>query len=164
MLSHKNFLHHFWVICFFLPVLLLTACSPDSFSSSPAVTPRPTRVSTPEEISPGSTAACPKAAVGPNVQGIATNAELSAVIESTTGFPILVRHDVKIRWTMTGSGALHVVALGPSGMRVHPLQGPSEHRSPTEEWGSLFNFPVAGCWDLHASRGNGFGDIWLAVQ
>jgi hypothetical protein len=34
---------------------------------------------------------------------------------------------------------------------------------PEDEWGSSFIFPVAGCWDIHASRGNLSGDILLMV-
>jgi hypothetical protein len=75
---------------------------------------------------------------------------------------------VKIVWRMTGSGDFTIVALGPSGMKIPPSQGPIKHlgsdwNRPGDEWGTVFTFPVAGCWDLHATRGNAFGDVWLEI-
>src|SRR6266567_1677499 len=57
-------------------------------------------------------------------------------------------------------------ALGPGGIRLLPLQGPLVHLTANgtgDEWGTLFNFPIAGCWDLHAMRDQAFGDLWLDV-
>ncbi|HKF38789.1 MAG TPA: hypothetical protein VKB35_17980 [Ktedonobacteraceae bacterium] len=76
---------------------------------------------------------------------------------------------MKIVWRMTGSGSFTVVALGPQGMNVPPSQGPIAHlgsnwNRPGDEWGTVFYFPVAGCWDLHATRGTSSGDVWLVVQ
>jgi hypothetical protein len=75
---------------------------------------------------------------------------------------------VKIVWRMTGSGDFTIVALGPSGMKVPPSQGPNAHlgsdwNRPGDEWGTVFTFPLAGCWDLHATRGNAIGDVWLKI-
>jgi hypothetical protein len=69
---------------------------------------------------------------------------------------------------MTGSGGFDVVALGLHGMKVPPSQGPTEHLGsnwdrPGDEWGTVFTFPVAGCWDLHATRDNAFGNVWLKI-
>jgi len=105
---------------------------------------------------------------GPEVQGTATHAELWGLLMSTSGVPPLVNSLVKIVWRMTGSGAFTIVALGPSGMKLPPSQGPIKHlgsdwNRPGDEWGTVFTFPVAGCWDLHATRGNAFGDVWLEV-
>ena len=82
--------------------------------------------------------------------------------------PPLANSEVKIVWRMTGSGTFNIVAISPSGMKVPPSQGPSEHlgsnwNRPGDEWGTVFIFPVAGCWDLHATRDNAFGDVWLKV-
>ena len=71
---------------------------------------------------------------------------------------------------LTGTGPFHILALGPHGMKVQPIQGPMEHprlkyNAPLgDEGGSVFNFPVAGCWDFHATRNNAFWDVWLEVQ
>ena len=132
--------------------LLLAACASGTSASSRQV------------ASPVTTPTCPYAAVGPNVEATATGAEVSVVIESTSGFPFLAGYLVKIRWTVAGSGPLHVVAHGPRGMTLLPAQGPSEHTFPPNEWGTVFTFPVAGCWNLHVTRDHAAGDIWLDVQ
>jgi hypothetical protein len=105
---------------------------------------------------------------GPEVQGTATHAELWALIQSTTGVPPQAHSLVKIVWKMTGSGRFTVVALGPHGIKVSPSPGPIAHlgsswNRPGDEWGTGFSFPVAGCWDLHATRDNAFGDVWLTI-
>jgi len=69
---------------------------------------------------------------------------------------------------MTGTGDFSIVASGPSDMKVSPSQGPAEHlgsnwNRPGDEWGTVFTFPSAGCWDLHATRGSASGDVWLKV-
>ena len=95
-----------------------------------------------------------------------TNVSVGAMIESKTGLPILAKHDVKIIWAMAGTGPFYVFGLGPHGIRLLPLEGPLVHLTANGtgyEWGTLFNFPVAGCWDLHATRDQAFGDLWLDV-
>jgi len=95
-----------------------------------------------------------------------SNVTVGATIESSTGLPILAKHDVKIIWDMAGTGPFYVFGLGPRGIRLLPLQGPLVHLAANgtgDEWGTLFNFPVAGCWDLHAMRDQAFGDLWLDV-
>jgi len=106
--------------------------------------------------------------VGPEVQGTGVNAELWAFLMSTSGIPPQAKTDVKIVWRMTGDGNFNILALGPHGVKVLPTKGPTAHAGsnwdrPGDEWGSVFNVPVAGCWDLHATRGNAFGDVWLKV-
>jgi hypothetical protein len=101
-------------------------------------------------------------------QGTATNAELWGLIMSTTGVPPLANTEVKIVWRITGSGFFDIVALGPNGMKAPPSQGPTRHlgsnwNRPGDEWGTVFTFPVAGCWDLHITRDNAFGDVWLKI-
>ena len=105
---------------------------------------------------------------GPEVQGTATNAELWGLLESDSGVPPLTGTEVKIVWRMTGSGNFTIVAVGPYGMKLPPSQGPDEHPAsswsrPGDEWGTVFTFPMAGCWDLHATRDNAFGDVWLEI-
>jgi hypothetical protein len=69
---------------------------------------------------------------------------------------------------MTNSDYFDIMALGPHGMKVLPSQGPDRHlgsnwNRPGGEWGTVFTFPVAGCWDLHATSDNAFGDVWLKI-
>jgi len=106
--------------------------------------------------------------VGPEVQGTASGAELWALIQSTSGIPPLAKTEVKIVWRMTGTGDFSIAAIGPSGMKVSPSQGPTQHEGsnwnrPGDEWGTVFTFPVAGCWDLHATRSNASGDVWFKI-
>jgi hypothetical protein len=75
---------------------------------------------------------------------------------------------LKIAWRMTGRGPLRLLAIGPGGVRVHPLWGPERHGSstwnrPGAEWGSGFVLRKKGCWQLHASRGASQGNVWLVV-
>ena len=144
--------------------LLLAACASGTSASSSSGSQVPGSAPSRQVSPPVTTPTCPYAAVGPNVEATATGAEVSVVIESTTGFPILAGYLVKIRWTVAGSGPLHVVAHGPRGMTLLPAQGPSEHITPPNEWGTVFTFPVAGCWNLHVTRDHAAGDIWLDVQ
>ncbi len=176
MLIYKNYFVRRCALCFFLLSMLLTACSTNSPTPSSSTTQKKPSTSSPAitgPTSPGLKHCQPgsplnyNVAGGPEVQGTATNAELWGLIESTV--PPKAKSEVKIVWRMTGSGDFHIVALGPSGMTVPPSQGPDAHSGsswnrPGEEWGSVFIFPVAGCWDLHATRGTSFGDVWLVVQ
>ena len=143
--------------------LFLAACSSGtSISSSGSQSAGSTPLS--QGASPVATPACPYAVNSTFVEATAIGGDVSVVIESTTSLPILAGHDVKIRWTIIGSGPLQVVAHGPAGLRLLPAQGPTEHTSPPNEWGTLFNFPSAGCWNLHVTRDHTSGDIWLDVQ
>jgi hypothetical protein len=91
-----------------------------------------------------------------------------ALLMPVHGMPIRAQEDVKIIWKLTGSGTFQVVTRGPNGQHAVILFGPDFHSGtnwnrPGEEWGTGFRFPVAGCWDLHASRETLAGDVWLAV-
>jgi hypothetical protein len=160
-----------WPVCCSLLVFSLAACSSGSSHSTLSTPPRPTQVATTqvlgtEAVSPADSNRCINAALGRNVQGMNTNVTVGATIESSTGLPILAKHDVKIIWDMAGTGPFYVFGLGPRGIRLLPFQGPLVHLTANgtgAEWGTLFNFPVAGCWDLHAMRDHAFGDLWLDV-
>ena len=107
--------------------------------------------------------------VGPEAHGTATNAQLWALIMSTTGIPVEAKQEVKIVWRMTGSGGIHFTAYSSAGRKVTPIWGPDEHGGsnwdrPGDEWGTGFNFPVPGCWDIHVTRATVAGDVWLNVQ
>ena len=174
MLPYKNHVSRWCSLYLFLLLTLLTACS--TSSSTPALPagqksrPAPTITG---PTAPGLKNCQPPSPIdasssGPEVQGTATNAELWGLIESDSGIPPLTGTEVKIVWRMTGSGNFTVVAVGPNGMNVPPSQGPSEHLAsswsrPGDEWGTVFTFPVAGCWDLHTTRDIAKGDVWLKI-
>lgn len=177
MVIDKNSFFRRCALCSFLLLMLLTACSTSSPIPSSSATQKKPLAPEPAitgPTSPGLQNCQPGSplnyhvAGGPEVQGTATNAELRGLIQSTSGVPPKAKSEVKIVWRMTGSGDFHIVALGPADMTVPPSQGPDAHSGsswnrPGEEWGSVFTFPVAGCWDLHATRTNAFGDVWLKV-
>lgn len=99
------------------------------------------------------------------VRGTASGVELWALILGS--FPVGAQQNVKIVWRMTGSGSFQLFARHIDGTRLEsPLQphtGSTWNR-PGDEWGSAFNFPKPGCWQLHASRGTASGDVWLMVE
>jgi hypothetical protein len=153
-----------------LGALLLAGCagSGPSASTSATATPTQTALPTPSLIgTPGASACQPaspinNSSVGPEVQGTAANASLWLLLFG----PTKTGDDLKIVWRMTGTGDLHLVAIGPQGQQVAPDWGPEAHESsnwnrPGDEWGAGFTIPVAGCWDLRASRGDVSGDAWL---
>ncbi|HEY6540269.1 MAG TPA: hypothetical protein VIZ18_04995 [Ktedonobacteraceae bacterium] len=172
-------------LCLALFIVLLSACSSGSQASSsssspvaqktiavaspsPSLSPTITGPTTPGLKSCQPASPIDNSPVGPEVQGTATNAELWALIQSTSGIPPVAKTEVKIVWRMTGYYQFTIVALGPAGAQVSPSQGPAPHggsnwNRPGDEWGTVFTFPVAGCWDLHATRGSASGDVWLKV-
>ena len=185
MLSHKQRGLPVQLLSLTLYLVHLSACSsgsPESSSPtpvsqktvaepSPAPSPSPTITG---PTMPGLKSCQPaspidNSPVGPEVQGTGTNAELWALLQSTSGIPPVAKTPVKIVWRMTDSFGFTIVALGPAGLRVPPSEGPTGHlgsnwNRPGEEWGTVFTFPVAGCWDLHATtNGSASGDVWLKV-
>jgi hypothetical protein len=108
------------------------------------------------------------ATLGPEVQGVANHSELWALIQSTTGVPPKAKSSVKIVWRMKGNGTFSLVALNAQGKHLLPNHEPEAHgvsnwNRPGDEWGSIFTFATAGCWDLHASRDGASGDVWLNI-
>lgn len=77
-------------------------------------------------------------------------------------------HDIKIVWRMTGSGDLAIRATDADGIESKPTWGPEGHGSsswvhPGAEVGIGFNFPHAGCWNIHLARLDTTGDAWVTV-
>ncbi len=168
MPSNKHHPASYCLIYCSLLIILLAACtsSPTTKGSPQASSPTPSaRLGAPgcHPPSPSDTAA-----IGgiPEVQGTATGGSLWALFFN---WPIHPREDVKIVWRMTGVADFNLVVQGPHGMHIRPLFGPVWHGSsnwsrPGAEWGTGYNFPIPGCWDLHATRGTVSGDVWLLVQ
>jgi len=40
----------------------------------------------------------------------------------------------------------------------------STWQRPGDEWGSSFRFDAPGCWQIHATRSDVNGDLWLLVH
>jgi hypothetical protein len=165
-----------WLICCSLILMLLAACSTNSSVTSsatkgsspvPPLTAVPgTALGAPGCQPPSPVDAAPSQGL-PETQGTATGVQLWALFFAV--MPIHPKQELKIVWRMTGVGSFHLSTHGPHGMPAQPTFGPEEHggsnwNRPGDEWGSGFIFPVAGCWDLHATRGTASGDVWLMVQ
>jgi hypothetical protein len=112
-------------------------------------------------------AAMAKSSIGlPEAQGRISGGSLWALFFQ----PLAPGGDgVKIVWRVTGTGAFSVKAYSPSGAMLAPDWGPQMHDGsnwdrPGDEWGTKFVFPTAGCWDLHVTRGQASGDLWMDVK
>lgn len=140
-------------------ILLLAGCSPavQAHAGSSAVSGRsPCTAPSPYSLSPKG---------APQVQSTASGGQLWALPLPP---PQTEQTLLKIVLRMTGTGALHLSAAGPGGQIVPPAGGPfpymgSDWDHPGDEWGTLWNFPAAGCWDIRARRTDISGDIWLDV-
>jgi hypothetical protein len=83
--------------------------------------------------------------------------------------PIKAARDTKIVWRMSGHGAFHIAAKTTDGKSARLTFGPEPHGGSswdipdTDEWGSGFIFPTAGCWRVHASRDDLAGDVYFLV-
>ncbi len=105
----------------------------------------------------------------PEVQGTSDQVQMWGLIMAEgPDNPLRTNEQVKIVWRITGSGALHLVSIGPDG-RAHPLQwGPDPHLSstytrPGDEWGAGYRFTQSGCWTLRATRGTATASVWLEI-
>lgn len=76
--------------------------------------------------------------------------------------------DLKVVWRMTGSGDIVFRVSDADGKTIPLVWGPEGHGSsswdhPGNEVGTGFNFPHAGCWDIHVAKPNVDADLWLDV-
>jgi hypothetical protein len=83
--------------------------------------------------------------------------------------PIKARTETKIVWRMGGHGAFDIVAKTTDGTSAQMTFGPEPHGTSswyianTDEWGTGFIFPAAGCWRVHAWRDGSSGDVFFLV-
>ncbi len=163
----------------FALALVLSACTSSAAVHTPPATPTlPGPPATPTCSPPTSILSD---SIGLEAQGrVTTNTGSSRFGATTTEtpslwallmpsvWPLRAGTTVKIVWRMTGDGGLSLVAVGPDSSHLAPQGVLTQHVSsnwdrPGDEWGSVFVFPAAGCWDLHASRADIAGDIQLVV-
>jgi hypothetical protein len=109
-------------------------------------------------------------------RGVASNGDLWALF--FVGFtsartavlsPSVVGKRTKIVWRMLGSGDATFTAVAPGGARIAPVNvqlhdGGSTWTRPGREWGTEFVFSQPGCWQLHAQRSDGAGDLWVLLR
>jgi hypothetical protein len=83
--------------------------------------------------------------------------------------PIQAAKETKIVWRMSGHGAFHIAAKTTDGSRASLYFGPELHGTSswdipnTDEWGTGFIYPKAGCWRVHAYRDDVAGDVYFLV-
>lgn len=97
--------------------------------------------------------------VGTTTPGQSMHAVMDPVIHA--------REEAKVVLRMTGTGGLATYATNESTARIDPtLVQPHSSASggQGDEWGVFFRFPDAGCWRIHAERGNAAGDIWFIAS
>jgi len=151
--------------------------APSTTAAAPATTAAPSTVTTAGGLpladfggqptgGPGCHPASP--IVGVEVLGTAPGGSLYGLLFVTEPPPIVAGQEVKIVWRMTGAGDL--VASARSGDASARLTfGPEPHSGsnyvrPGDEWGTGWIFPTPGCWDVHLTRGDLDGHVWLQVQ
>jgi hypothetical protein len=162
--------------------ILLTACSstssPPSSAANKAIPLTSTPTTAPDlslsEPGPGPSGSGAPGCHPPSpidslaeIRGTATGAQLWALLFASQ--PIHLQQSIKIVWKMTGTGPFSISTHGPQKKQAQLTFGPELHSGsnwnrPGDEWGTGFIFPLAGCWDLHITRGAAYGDVWLIVQ
>lgn len=156
--------------CFLLlPGFVFAACAsqgPPPTFHFPSVTPAPT-------IRPGAAGCHPPSPQDTSNLGFTeaqgTTPAMDLWVLFLGGLPRAGQTE-KIIWRV-GPGfddLIQIVALGPGGQHLQPLflqkHSSSTWQRPGGEWGTGFNFPGAGCWDLHVTGGKTVGDVWLVVS
>src|SRR6266849_6051511 len=83
--------------------------------------------------------------------------------------PIKARTETKIVWRMGGHGAFNIGAKTTNGTSAQLTFGPEPHDGSswyipnTDEWGTGFIFPTAGCWRIHTWRDGTSGDVFFHI-
>jgi hypothetical protein len=85
-----------------------------------------------------------------------------------TPLPPPAGKEIKVVWRMTGVGEFTFRVSDTAGTVVPLAWGPVSHTGsswdhPGDEVGTGFDFPHAGCWDIHVARSDTRGDLWLEV-
>ncbi len=85
-----------------------------------------------------------------------------------TPVPPTAGKEIKVVWRMTGPGDFSFRVSNADGKTVPLAWGPVGHGSsgwnrPGNEVGTGFNFPHAGCWQIHVDKPPVDADMWLEV-
>jgi hypothetical protein len=144
--------------------LLTTACTAEKAAGSPTPTPS----SPPSEIgfSAPLTSDCQRLPAQTPLAEV-KGSHLWALVFGP--LPIKARTDTKIVWRMGGHGVFDIAAKSTDGTSAQLTFGPEPHEGSTwyvpntDEWGTAFIFPAAGCWRIHAWRDGTTGDVFFRV-
>lgn len=144
--------------------VLTVGCVPETATGSQMPTPSPP--------SAGAAFSAPLASSCPAVPAQTPLAEVKGSRLWALVFvplPIKARIESKVAWRMGGHGAFHIGAKTTNGSSAQLTAGPELHGSSswyipnTDEWGTGFIFPTAGCWRVHAWRDGTTGDLYFLV-
>jgi hypothetical protein len=88
--------------------------------------------------------------------------------DGTSTFDGLAGRRLKVVFRWSGL-TFPVVAIAPDGSRHTPVSGPTVHGSstwmrPGNEWGTIFEFAMPGCWRIHVESQGASGDVWLLIR
>jgi hypothetical protein len=159
----------YWLIlcCTFL-LIILTACS--TGLSPQHKTTKTTPTTTTQQVV-GAPDCKPPSAIHNTTTGMPESQGVGQGMEVWTLWfnDLVATHDQKIVWRITGSGNPQFTTTGPHGEKARVVFGPEEHGGSNwhhngDEWGTGFNFPVSGCWNLHVTRGQATGDVWAMLK
>ena len=166
-----NTLHRYFYCGMFVLLIVLTACSTGAVPTKNNAVVKVTATQA-QSQGVGVSGCQPASAIaswqggGPEeTQGTGRGMEVWALLFND----LKASSDQKIVWRLTGTGSPQFTTLGPEGQHARLVFGPNAHVGsswdrPGQEWGIGFNFQTKGCWDLHVTRGNAIGDVWLIIK
>jgi hypothetical protein len=147
---------------FMAAALLTSACAPARATTSQTPAPPATDVGFSAPVA-SNCAALPAQTPLAEVKG----SHLWALVFAP--LPIKARTETKIVWRMGGQGLFNIGTKTTDGTSARLTFGPEPHSGSswsvpnTDEWGTGFIFPTAGCWRVHAWRDGTSGDAFFRV-
>ena len=150
------------LLTFLAAALLTTACTPARATTSQTPTPPSTDIGFAAPVA-SNCAALPAQTPLAEVKG----SHLWALVFGP--LPIKARNETKIVWRMGGRGLFNIGAKSTTGSTAQLTFGPEPHGGSswyvpnTDEWGTGFIFPTAGCWRVHAWRDGTSGDVYFQI-
>ena len=144
--------------------MLTVACSPERSSGSPS--PMPSDSFTGAAFSSPLTSAC-RALPAQTAVAEVKGSHLWALVFGP--LPIKARTEIKIVWRMGGHGLFNIGTKTTDGTSAQLTFGPEPHDGSTwnipntDEWGTGFIFPSAGCWRVHTWRDGSNGDVFFNI-
>jgi hypothetical protein len=82
---------------------------------------------------------------------------------------IPVSTEIKIVWSVTGTGDFRIEAVGPNGASIESIWEPTGHlgsswERPGDEWDTSWTFPEVGCWTFEIQRGDSAAQLSIDVH
>jgi hypothetical protein len=93
-------------------------------------------------------------------------AEGPILIYPPTATTVAIEGSDKFVFRVPGTGPIQLSATGPEGRDITPTELSYHGLDSSQqvgEWGSLWDFPVIGCWDMRVTRDSVSGDVLMSV-